>query len=267
MLTLEGVTYRHPGATAAALHGVTLEVADGRVTGLVGPAEAGKSSLCLVAGGLAPRVSGGSLVGSVSIDGADVRDWPMQRLVEQVVTGLQDPAGQLTLIADTVHAEVAFGPANLGLPVEEVLARTDEALAAVGIGDLRERHPATLSGGQQQLVVLAGLLAMRPRHLVLDEPLAHLDAAATRAVLDAVAGAAARGTAVLIAEQRVDELARVCDSIAVLARGNILAQGPAASVLADPGVAALGIDQPAMARLRRRLSEAGLDPGLVVADG
>ena len=106
-----------------------------------------------------------------------------------------------------------------------------------------------LSGGQQQLVVMAGLLAMRPRYLVLDEPVAHLDAAGARLVLDAVRAAADAGTAVLLAEQRVAELARVADSIAVMAAGNIVARGRPAEVLADPATRALGVEEPPLPRV------------------
>jgi len=262
VLRLQGVTYRYPGATTDTLRAVDLELAEGTVTGLVGAAEAGKTTLCLVAGGLAPRVTGGRVIGDITLDGIDVRDWPMHRLADHVVTGLQNPGGQLSLIAETVFGEVAFGPANLGLPYAEVAERTDAALQLVGIDALRERDPARLSGGQQQLVVMAGLLAMRPRGLVLDEPVAHLDAAGMNLVLKAVRSAADAGTAVLMAEQRTDALVATCDSVAVIAAGNIVAAGPPLEVLADPTVAAFGIEEPSEVRLRRRLAEAGLDPTL-----
>ena len=263
MLTLRGVSYRYPGVPRDCLHGIDLDLAEGTVTGLVGAAESGKTTLCLVTGGLAPRVIGGRLVGDMSLDGADVSSWPMYRLAEHVVTGLQDPGGQLSLIADTVFEEVAFGPANLGLPRAEIFERCHEALARVGIEDLRDRDPATLSGGQQQLVVMAGLLAMTPRYLVLDEPVAHLDARGAQRVLEAITAIAAAGTAVLMAEQRTDALLDVCDSVAVLAGGNLVLQGPPGEVLADPTVAAFGIEEPYQHRLRRRLLAAGLELGLL----
>ncbi len=265
MLRLAGVSYRYPGAGRDTLHTVDLELAPGTITGLVGPAEAGKSTLCLVAGGLAPRVVGGRLVGEVTLDGEDVRHWPIHRLAEHVVTGLQDPAGQLSLIADTVFAEVAFGPANLGLPLDEVRQRTEDALRAVGIEELRERDPVRLSGGQQQLVVIAGLLALRPRYLVLDEPLAHLDAAGAKLVLVAVRAAAAAGAGVLMAEQRTEALAEICDSLVCIAAGNTVLTGSPGEVLADPAVLALGVQEPAAARIRRHLRTVGLDPDLVEA--
>lgn len=265
MLTLRGVSYRYPGAGHDSLHAVDLTLEPGIVTGLVGPAEAGKSTLCLVAGGLAPRVVGGRLVGEVAIDGTDVGGWPMHRLAEQVVTGLQDPAGQLSLIAETVVEEVAFGPANLGLPRAEVMTRVEEALRLVGIEHLYRREPASLSGGEQQLVVVAGLLAMRPRHLVLDEPVAHLDAHGARLVMDAVRAAADAGAAVLLAEQRTAELARIADRVAVIAAGNLVADGSPKEVLAEPSVVALGVEEPPEVRLERLLAGAGPAPSSTTA--
>ena len=262
MLNLRGVSYRYPGAKKDALHGIDLDLAEGTVTGLVGPAEAGKSTLCLVAGGLAPRVVGGALSGQIGIDLESVADWPMHRLAGQVVTGVQDPAGQLTLIAETVAEEVAYGPANLGLPRDEIDERVGAVLRVTGIEDLAERDPARLSGGEQQLVVVAGLLAMRPRHLVLDEPLAHLDASSARRVRDAIRAAADAGAAVLVAEQRTAELAAIADTLLVMAAGNIVTRGTPRDVLSDPATASLGVAEPADVALRRGLAEAGLDPAL-----
>ena len=262
MLSLRAVSYRYPGAKHDVLHGIDLDLVEGTVTALVGPAEAGKSTLCLVAGGLAPRVVGGRVTGQLGIDGASVARWPMHQLAQEVVTGLQDPAGQLSLIAETVAEEVAFGPANLGLPRDEIDERVEAAMRLTGITALRERDPAHLSGGQQQLVVVAGLLAMHPRHLVLDEPVAHLDAAGARLVLGAVRAAADDGAAVLLAEQRVAELAGVADSMLLMAAGNIVMRGRPADVLDDAAAHALGVEEPPGTALRRRLAEAGLDPSL-----
>lgn len=262
MLTLEGVSYRYPGDTHDTLHAVRLELPFGTVTGLTGPSDAGKSTLCAVAGGLAPRLVGGRLTGEVRLEGEAIGAWPMHRIAEHIVTGLQDPAGQLSLIAETVFEEVGFGPANLGLPRDELIERTEEALERVGIGDLAGRDPTRSSGGQQQLIVIAGLLAMDPRVLILDEPIAHLDAAAGRRVLEAIRSIADDGTAVLLAEQRLEALEQ-CDRLAVIAHGNLVTEGPPHDVLSDPAVAALGVAEPAEVRLRRRLAEAGLDAGLL----
>ena len=259
MLRLEAISYRHPGAVEDSLHDVSLELPGGTVTGLAGPSESGISSLCLVAGGLAPRVVGGDLAGEVSVDGEPIAGWPMHRVAEVVVTGLADPAGQLSLIADTVLEEVAFGPANLGLPHETVLERARASLDRLGIASLAGRDPRRLSTGQQQLVVMAGLLAMGPRYLILDAPLAHLDGRSSRLVLDAITAVAVAGVGVLVADGHVDAIATICDDLVILAGGRIVAQGPPDLVLADPGLADLGVDCPG-AHLRRVLAEVGLDP-------
>jgi energy-coupling factor transporter ATP-binding protein EcfA2 len=255
-LTLDEVSYRYAGADGDALHDLCLRLDEGTITGLVGPSEAGKSTLCLVLGGLAPRVIGGHLRGSLRIDGQDVAGWPMHRITEQVVLGLQDPGGQLSLVAETVYEEVAFGPRNLGLARGEIMARTEEALERLGLVDLTSRDPRLLSGGQQQLVALAGLLAMRPRLLVLDEPLAHLDALSTERAMAALTDLAAAGSAVLIAESRTDPLATHCATVAALAAGRLVRVGPAVEVLTDTSVLASGVEEPAALRLGRLLTAA-----------
>ena len=168
MLALESVTYRYAGAPRPSLHDVSLELREGEVLGLVGASEAGKTTLCLVASGLAPRTVGGTLTGRLVLDGADTAPLAMHHLAGRIGIAFASPTTQLSGVAATVYEEVAFGPMNLGVPRPELIARTEEALAALRIESLAERDPARLSGGQQQLVAIAGLLALRPAHLVLD---------------------------------------------------------------------------------------------------
>lgn len=258
MLSLVHVSYRHAGATRDSLVDVSLDLPEGAITGLTGPSEAGLSSLCLVLAGLAPSVVGGRLAGRVLLDGVDVSD-PTRRLREAVAVGLSSPSAQLSGVAESVYEEVAFGPQNLGVARGEILDRVDEALERLGIEALAPRDPRNLSGGEQQLVVLAGLLAMRPRHLVLDGPLAQLDAHAARRVLQALAAAVAAGTGVLLAEPRTDVLATACARIVVMHGGAIRAVGPTDAVLSDPAIVALGVEEPPVLRSRRLLAEAGID--------
>ncbi len=263
MLTLEAVSYRYAAALTPSLRGIDLALRDGEVVGLVGASEAGKSTLCLVASGLAPRTIGGRLAGRVLLDGADAADRPMHAIATEVAIGFQNPGTQLSGVAASVYEEVAFGPMNLGMERSEVIRRTEEALEALGIGALAARHPDRLSGGQQQLVAIAGLLALAPRHLVLDEPTAQLDPAGTRLVSDAVRRLAADGASILIAEQKTDLLAAVAGRIVVLAAGRVAMEGPAAAVLADPRLEELGVAPPADVRLRRRAAAAGVPAAIV----
>jgi energy-coupling factor transport system ATP-binding protein len=258
MLTLEGASYRYAGATRASLRDVSLTLSDGEVLGVVGRSEAGKSTLCLVASGLAPRTLGGTLSGRVLVDGADTAGRPMHEMATEVAIGFQNPGTQLSGVATTVFEEIAFGPMNLGMPRDEVLQRTNSSVAALAIDALLERDPDQLSGGQQQLVAIAGLLALSPRHLILDEPTAQLDPAGTRLVSDAVERLAAGGASILIVEQKVDLLAHICHRVVALDDGRITLDGAAGEVLADPRLYALGVAEPSDVRLRRLAAEAEL---------
>jgi energy-coupling factor transporter ATP-binding protein EcfA2 len=217
----------------------------------------------MVCGGLAPRTIGGRLVGRLVIDGVDMAGRPMHQLAALVGSGFQEPRSQLSTVADTVYEEVAFGPLNLGLGRDEVQERVEEALERLGIGPLAARDPASLSGGQQQLVAIGGLLAMRPRHLVLDEPTALLDPAGTRLVMEAITELALGGASILIAEQRTDELLAVCQRVVVIEGGRLVAEGPAFDILSAPEQRERGISELSSVRLERQVAEAGLDPGLV----
>lgn len=265
MLALQGVGYRYAGFATPVLHDIDLELADGEIVGLVGPNDAGKSTLCLVAAGLAPGSIRGELTGAVTIDGLDMAGQPLHAFSTRVGIGFQNPATQLSGITGSVFEEVALGPMNLGLPARETVERARWALATLRIEALAEREPRRLSGGQGQLVVLASLLAMRPGHLVLDEPTAQLDPEGSRLVGDALRELAATGTALLVAEHKTDLLDGLCGRIVALDAGRIVRDGPAAEVLGDPHVAALGVDPPAAVRLRRALADRGLDAARVLA--
>lgn len=258
-IALAGIGYRYAGATEPALLDVDLVLDDGEVVGLAGASEAGKTTLCLVVSGLAPRSVGGQIRGRMTLDGEDVDAWPMHRLSQRIGIGFQNPSTQLSQVTDSVFEETAFGPMNLALPREEVVSRTWMALETLQIDDLAERDPRRLSGGQQQLVAIAGLLAMRPAHLVLDEPTAQLDPAGTRLVADAISRLAADGASILIAEQKTDLLAAICSRVVVLDGGSVALSGPTEEVLADARLTAFGVAEPSTARLRRAAEHAGAD--------
>jgi energy-coupling factor transport system ATP-binding protein len=257
---LRGVGYRYAGSERPSLLDIDLVLADGEVVGVAGASEAGKTTLCLVVAGIAPRTVGGRIRGSILLDGQPIDDWPMHRLGGRIGIGFQNPSNQLSQVAETVFEEVSFGPMNLGMDRDEIVARVWSALDALGIAGLAERDPRRLSGGQQQLLAMAGLLAMRPGHLVLDEPTGQLDPAGTRLVAEAIGRLAADGVSILVTEQKTDLLAAVADRVVVLADGRIALEGAAAEVLGDPRLPELGVSEPGPVRLRRAVEAAGLDP-------
>lgn len=267
MLELIGVSYRYPGFARLVLQDVSLSLGDGEIVGLVGANEAGKSTICLVASGLAPASIGGALSGELRIDGQPMAGRPMYELAQRVAIGFQNPATQRSGVTATVFEEVALGPMNLGLPATETIQRAREALHLLRIEDLADRAPGRLSGGQGQLVAIASLLAMRPRHIVLDEPTAQLDPEGTRLVGEALAQLAAAGTSLLIAEHKTDLLDGLCDRILVVDSGQIVLSGTARDVLEDQRLEGWGVEAPSRVRLARNLRAHGLDPAIASTGG
>jgi energy-coupling factor transport system ATP-binding protein len=255
-LVMERVTYRYEEAETDALAGVDLAVADGEWVGVVGPTGAGKSTLCLVAMGLAPHFFGGRLRGAVRVFGRDSRSMPVPERSADVGLLFQNPFTQVSGARERVDEEVGFGPECHGLAPAEVDERVAEALRLVGLEHLAARHPLDLSGGQLQRLALAGLLAMRPRLLLLDEPTSQLDPAGTEGIFAVLAALHARGTTIVIVEHRLEALCELCPRVVAMDEGRVLADGPPGEVFNDEAVAAR-VGAPEYARLARA---AGLPP-------
>ena len=265
-LRLRGVGYTYAGGRTPVLDDIDFEVPAGRVVGLVGPADAGKSTLCLIAAGLAPGSIGGRLTGSVTLDGTETIELKPFEAAQRCGILFQNPLTQLSGTAVTVFEEIAFGPRNLGLGPSVITERVGAALQLLGIDTLGPRDPLKLSGGQAQLVALASVLALEPRLLVLDEPTSQLDPAGTRLVGDALARLAAEsGTAILIVEHKTGLLAELAHEVVVLDGGRIVRRGETADVLDDPTLLAAGIQPPEAVSIRRALRERGLEGALVDA--
>ena len=209
---------------------------------------------------------GGTLQGRVLLDGDDAAGLAIHELPSRVGIVFQDPDTQLTGVTRTVYEEVAFGPSNLGLPAAEVLERTEAALDGLAIRDLEARDPGRLSGGQRQLVAIASILAMRPRHLILDEPTAQLDPSGTSWIGEALRQLARTGSSILIVEHKTDLLAAVASRVLVLDAGEIVAGrrhggGPRRPAPAGARGRAAGAGAAARAR-----DGAGVDPSRIPAE-
>jgi energy-coupling factor transporter ATP-binding protein EcfA2 len=194
----------------------------------------------------------------------DLAGRPMYEIASKVGACFQNPNTQLSQVADTVFEEVAFGALNLGLDRLEVADRVWQATAQLGIEDLVQRDPRRLSGGQVQLVAVAGLLAMRPSYLVLDEPTSQLDPEGKALVVRALERLAAGGTGMLVAEHDTDMLARIADRVVLLNDGRVTLSGPASEVLANPDLDGQGVDRPARVRLEQALRDIGVHVELPV---
>jgi energy-coupling factor transporter ATP-binding protein EcfA2 len=213
VILVDEASYRYPGMAGWALGPISLELRPGEVVGVRGANDTGKSTLCLVVSGLAPSAIGGELRGRVVIDGRRTSELRPHELARRCGLLFDNPGVQLTDLHRTVYEEVAFGPCNLGLPEAEVRARTRSALDVLAIRHLAERHPRRLSGGESQLVALAGLLTLGPAYLALDEPTSRLDAERSALVAAAIERVAAGGVGVLLAEHDEALLERLCDRV------------------------------------------------------
>ena len=244
------------GARAWALRDVTFTLADGEFIGLAGHTGSGKSTLIQHANGLLHPT-----VGRVLFDGGDLADKRVAQACRSAV-GLVFQYPEHQLFAATVREDVAFGPRNLGLSDEEVAERVGEALRLVHLGeeDIGERSPFELSGGQQRRVAFAGVLAMRPRVLVMDEPVAGLDPVARAEFLELIGELHRSGLSIIMASHSMEDLARLADRILVLAEGEIFRIGAPDEVFADvEGLRGVGLDAPAAQRFAAELRAAGFD--------
>ena len=223
-VSCEELTFSYPGSKERALSGISFELRPGEYVGLVGPNGGGKSTLVRLLNGLLRPESG-----SVRVSGHDPATEPFE-VRKHLGVLFQNPENGL--VAPFVEDDVAFGLENLGVPREEMRARVAQAIRGVGLEGYERREPHTLSGGEKQRVALAGLLAVEPEILVLDEPTSMLDAAGRREVLEHLEVLRSRKT-VLHVTHHLEELLNA-DRVLVLNGGELVADESPERLLADP---------------------------------
>jgi len=228
----------------SAVSDLNLYVDAGECVLVTGPSGCGKSTLAHAVTGLIPHAIPAVLEGSLKVADLDIRSNPIAKLAMHIGAVFQNPTSQLFHLR--VVDDVAFGPRNLGLPEWEVAERVEWALHAVGAESLGDCHPAELSGGQQQLVVIAAALAMKPKLLVLDEPTASLDIQGSVQVVCTLERLRQElGITILLIEHRLAEVARIVDRVVVLDQGRIVAEGSTEAVFDDYNmVQKLGLRRP-----------------------
>jgi len=219
-LAIEGLTFRYHTRPEPALHDVSLTLEKGELFLVAGASGCGKTTLIRCINGLIPRTYNGDLEGRTLLYGQDACEMTMAQISQTVGTVLQDPERQI--LGSYVLNEVAFGLENLGLPREEILQRVDETLDYLDISDLSDRETFYLSGGEKQKVALAGVLAMRPSILLLDEPLASLDPASAQEALALFRRLADEGVSIILVEHRVEDALSIRpDRVLFMQEGNI----------------------------------------------
>ena len=232
MLRLRGIGHRYPDTPdgTCALSSVDMDIPSGAFVSILGPSGSGKSTLARILNALIIPSCGTVNVDGLVLDSSSAGDIALLRKIRCTIGMVfQNPENQI--IGDTVQQDVAFGPENLGLSHEEIVARTDDALRMMSLETLRFRNPMQLSGGQMQRLALAGILALHPRYIVLDESLSMLDSQSRSEVLDVLIRLKReQGLGIIM----ISHDARDCadsDHIYVLDNGSIVMDGPADDIL------------------------------------
>ncbi|MFH1083751.1 MAG: energy-coupling factor transporter ATPase [Pseudomonadota bacterium] len=253
MIRVQDLVYQYDVKGERVLDGISLEIEEGEYVGIIGPNGCGKTTLIRHLDGLLSPTEG-----DVWVEGMNTRDPAAVQKIRQIVGMVfQNPDNQI--VGMSVEEDVAFGPGNLGLPPPEIRKRAGESLAIVGMEKHARRPPHTLSNGEKQLVAIAGVLAMEPKYIVLDEPTSYLDPSGRKRVLRVVRELNEKGITIIHVTHNMDEIAEA-DEIFVLNEGRIvLREEPAKVFTRVEWLRGLGVDIPKVTELMWQLRQMGKD--------
>jgi energy-coupling factor transport system ATP-binding protein len=259
-ISLQNVTFTYEGEVVA-LKNLNLSAQRGEFVVVLGANGAGKSTLCYLLSGIAPHIYGGRRRGLLSVAGLDPWDEPLYVTSQVCGALMQDPEVQLFM--PTIQSELAFGPANLGVPRHEILRRSQSALSLVRLEGLEERNPRDLSGGQKQRAALASVLTMQPEVLVLDEPTSQLDPAGRWEVGEAIERLKRSGDlTIVMTTHETEEILHLADQVLVLEKGETALQGTPAQVFSQTGrLERAGVKTPSLILFQSKVFADHRSPG------
>ncbi len=241
-----------------ALNDVSFDINDGEFVGIIGHTGSGKSTLLQHLNGLLKPDSG-----RIFINGRDITEKGVDMMEVRRSTGLVFQYPEYQLFEETVEKDIAFGPLNLGLSQEEAKDRAAEALAMVGLEpcEVAEKSPFDLSGGEKRRIAIAGVIAMKPRVLILDEPTAGLDPKAHKEILDMIEDIHKNEKNItILVSHKMDDIARLCDKILVMEKGTVVMTGTPQEIFSKgEELQAMGLDLPEAAQLILDLKKRGIE--------
>ena len=259
-IKVENVSFVYSAGTpfeVKALDDVTIEIKENTITGIIGHTGSGKSTLVQMFNGLVKPMSG-----RILLDGEDIWEKPKNIGAVRYRVGLVMQYPEYQLFEDTVIEDISFGPKNMGLEPDEIKKRVLEACELVGLDfDMLSKSPFDLSGGQKRRAAIAGVMAMRPEVLVLDEPAAGLDPAGRNSIFDGIKRYAdATGAAVIIVSHSMDDMAKYCDELIVLSRSKVAMCGNRKEVFSrSRELEAIGLGVPQITKLVMLLRDKGIE--------
>ena len=245
-----------------ALKNVNLNIEAGSVTGIIGHTGSGKSTLVRLFNGLEKPASG-----KVLLDGTDIWEKPKEIGKVRFRVGLVMQYPEYQLFEETVAADIAYGPKNMGLDDDAIDARVKKYAELVGLSEADlQKSPFELSGGQKRRAAIAGIMAMKPEVLVLDEPAAGLDPVGRNLIFDAIEEyRTVEGATIIIVSHSMEDMAARCDRVIVMSEGQVVANGTRDEVFADAEkLVSVGLDVPEITKLAMLLSARGFDFGRTV---
>ncbi|MCM1579054.1 MAG: energy-coupling factor transporter ATPase [Ruminococcus sp.] len=260
VIKTEKLTYTYSIGTPfekTAVNGVDLEIEQGELVGIIGHTGSGKSTLIQHLNGLIKPTSG-----KVLIDGEDIWGKGVDLRAVRFKVGLVFQYPEYQIFEETVYKDIAFGPKNMGLSEGEIKERVLETAALVGLGgELLNKSPFELSGGQKRRVAVAGVMAMRPKALILDEPTAGLDPMGRELILRQIKEYREKtGATVLLVSHSMEDMARFAEKILVMNKGEVFCfDTPPQVFKRAEEIAAIGLDVPQITRIFSLLKEKGLD--------
>ena len=264
IIVARNLGFMYTGAKKQAIKEIDLTINKNEFILLTGPSGCGKTSLCRCLNGLIPNFYQGEWTGELHVNGLDVTTQPTSELSRTIGYVFQNPENQL--FALNVEKDIAFGPENLGFSRDQIRERVDEAMDTTGTRNLKDFAPYELSGGQQQRVALAGVLAMRPSIIVLDEPTSFLDPRTAEDVMRAADNLRKElGLSIVVVEHRLDLVARYAERIVVMDGGKVVADGNLEKVLDEQfdTLEGLGVGVPRVSLLWSMLRRDGFVSGKV----
>ncbi len=258
-ITLTNVTHTYMTGTPferTAIKNVNLSIEEGEFIAIIGHTGSGKSTLVQHLNGLLAPSSG-----TVTVDGVDIHGKKPQSLAARHKVGMVFQYPEYQLFEETIGADIAFGPKNFGLNEAEIEKRVQEAMtfADLDYDFYKDRSPFQLSGGQMRRVAIAGVIALKPTYLILDEPAAGLDPIGKQVIFDKIKGLHESGTTVILVSHNMDDVAKMADRIFVMHQGVLAAQGTPKEIFAQRELLCeAGLDVPPITETLRCLKQNGL---------
>jgi energy-coupling factor transporter ATP-binding protein EcfA2 len=261
LIEFQDFSFKYYGSEYLALKKINLAINEGEYIVITGPSGCGKTTLCRAINGLVPQFHRGYIAGNVIVNGMNTREHDVAEMASIAGMVFQQPENQLVTL--NVEKEIAFGPENLGVEPSEVRRRVEELISLLNLEHLRDKHPHEMSGGEQQRVAIASILALRPKILVADEPTSNLDPKSAELILDLISELNRRDMTVILVEHRLDLVSKDASRIILMDEGQVVADGTPRDVLSMDLCQEIGVGIPKATLVYKTLKEHGIDLGAV----